>query len=308
MQRIRTLLIALMLTIASAGLIVPAPPVYAQVAVVEVEPARKPTPFKLDLGYGHLFNTDIDSGGDFQRNGFRASFGAEFGLAPRLKLDNVFAYEYHNYTFSGTSAFQWNDIHLIQYIPLLKWVESERWQFLGGPIVKANAEEGADFSDAITGGGIVGFNYVRSPTLSIGLLIGALSQIEDDALVAPIPVIRWKFAEQWLLRTGVSQLGSLSGLGGEVAWQAVKNLELAAGAQFQRERFRLDRNDRVAQETSVPLYGKVSWWMFPQGRLEVFAGIAAGGELRLETKNGDKIREEDYDETANIGVRIDITF
>ncbi len=308
MQRIRTLLIALMLTIASAGLIVPAPPVYAQVAVVEVEPARKPTPFKLDLGYSHLFNTDIDSGGDFQRNGFRASFGAEFGLAPRLKLDNVFAYEYHNYTFSGTSAFQWNDIHLIQYIPLLKWVESERWQFFVGPIVQVNAEDGADFGDAITGGGIVGFNYVRSPTLSIGLLIGALSQIEDDAVVAPIPVIRWKFAEQWMLRTGVSQLGSLSGLGAEVAWQAVKNLELAAGAQFQRRRFRLDRNDRVAQETSVPLYGKVSWWMFPQGRLEVFAGIAAGGELRLETKNGDKIIEEDYDKTANIGARIHFTF
>jgi hypothetical protein len=55
-----------------------------------------------------------------------------------------------------------------------------------------------------------------SPTLSVGLLIGALSQIEDSALVAPIPVINWKFAESWVLRTGAISLGPAPGLGGEV--------------------------------------------------------------------------------------------
>jgi hypothetical protein len=36
--------------------------------------------------------------------------------------------------------------------------------------------------------------------------------------------------------------------------------------------------------------------------------VAAGGELRLENKNGNKIREKDYDTTPMVGVNLDFVF
>jgi len=48
--------------------------------------------------------------------------------------------------------------------------------------------------------------------------------------------------------------------------------------------------------------------MTPQGKLELFAGVAAGGELRLETKHGKKIREKDYDATAMAGAQLNFVF
>ena len=104
----------------------------------------------------------------------------------------------------------------------------------------------------VTGGGLVGFNYQASPDLSLGLLVGVLSQIEDDAILLPIPTANWKFAEKWTLRAGVNRLGPTVGVGGELAWKFAKTVELAGGIQFQKRRFRLDKNNREATLRSTP--------------------------------------------------------
>jgi hypothetical protein len=263
----------------------------------------------VKLGYGYLANTDLkNSNGDFHRNSFRAALNAEISFSDTFKLDNILAYENHNYSFSGNSPFQWDEIHRFLYAPLFKWQTSEKWTLLAAPVVQWMGESGADVSKSFTGGGLVGFNYVASPTLSVGLLIGALSQIEDKAIVAPIPVINWKLAESWTLRTGIIQLGPTPGLGGELGWKVAETVELAGGLQFQRRRYRLEKNDAVGEETLVPVYGKVTWWMFPQGSVELFGSVATNGNIRLENKNGNKITDKDYDNTAFFGGRLHFIF
>jgi len=283
-------------------------PIFAQVAVVNIEPDDAPTLFKLSAGYGHLFKTDVDGGGNFSRDGFRFLFNGKINFSSDFKLVNIISYDFHHYDFSSSSRFQWNDIHFANYVPLFTWKVNQQWSILAAPIVRLNMAGDAKFKDGVTGGGAVGFNYISSPTLSLGLLIGVLDQIEDDALIAPIPVINWKFAEDWMLRTGISNLGSQNGLGAEISWQWTPNLQVAGGAQFQRRRFRLNTNDQVGQETRIPIYGKLSLAMKPQAKLELFAGVAAGGELRLETKTGKKIREKDYDATGMVGVQLKLVF
>jgi len=221
---------------------------------------------------------------------------------------SVLAYENHNYSFSGNSPFQWDEIHRFLYAPLCKWQTSEKWTILAAPVFQWMGESGASPSKSFTGGGLVGFNYVASPTLSAGLLIGALSQIEDKAIFAPIPMINWKFTESWTLRTGIIQLGPTPGLGGELGWNVAKTVKLAGGLQFQCRRYRLDKNDAVGEETLVPVYGKATWWMFPQGSVELFGSLATNGNIRLENKNGNKITEKDYDSTAFFGGRLHFIF
>lgn len=281
----------------------------AQVAVIEADPTPRTKPFDLEFAYGYQGSTDIKkSDADFQRNSFRTGLNAEINFGDGFKLDNILAYEYHNYTFSGSSAFQWEDIHRFAYAPLFKWSTSESWTVLAAPVVQWMGEGGANMSDSFTGGGLVGFNYRANPTLSVGLLVGALSQIEDDAIIVPIPTVNWKFAEKWTLRAGVNRLGPTVGVGGELRWKLDKTVELAGGIQFQRRRFRLDKNNRVAEETLAPVYGKVIWALFPQGNVEFFGSLATNGNIRLENKNGHKITDKDYEGTAFFGTRLHLVF
>ena len=282
---------------------------FAQVAVIEADPRPRTHPFDLDLAYGYQANTNLkNSNGEFHRNSFRIGFNAEIGFSNRFKLDNIIAYENHNYTFSNNSPFQWEDIHRFIYAPLLKYQVSEHWSIMGAPVLQWFGEGGADAGDSFTGGAIAGFNYRSSPDFSIGLLVGALSQIEDDAILAPIPLVHWKFAEQWMLRVGPNKLGPAVGLGGEVAYKLSKTFEIASGLQYQRRRYRLDRRDHVGEETQAPFYGKFTWWMFPQGSLEFYASLVTNGTLRLENKSGNKITDKDYDNTGSFGGRMHFTF
>ncbi len=148
---------------------------------------------------------------------------------------------------------------------------------LAAPIVRLNMEGDAKVKDSVRGGGVAGFMYSSSPTLTLGLLIGVLDQIEDDALIAPIPLIRWQFAESWTLRTAIANLGGQNGLGAEVAWQWTPKVEMVGGVGYQRRRFRLNTNDEVGQETLIPIYGKLALEVHPQGKIELLVGVAAGG-------------------------------
>lgn len=282
---------------------------FAQVAVIEADPTPQTKPFDLKFGYGYQANTDVKkSSGDFQRNSFRAGLNTEIDLGDGFKLNNILAYEYHNYTFSGSSAFQWESINRFVYAPLFRWEASESWTVLAAPVVQWTGESGADIKDAFTGGALVGFNYQASPDLSLGLLVGALSQIEDDAIIVPIPTVNWRFAKKWILRAGLNRLGPTVGVGGELAWKFAKTVELAGGIQFQRRRFRLDKNDRVGEETLAPIYGKVTWSMSPQTNVEFFGSVVTNGNLRLENKNGNKISDKDYESTAFFGGRLHFVF
>ena len=305
MKGIRALTIVALVAFSSLFLI---EPLSAQIAVVDIEPEQISTPFRFYAGYGHLSNTDMDRRGDFSRDGFRFLFSGEIEFTPDFQLVNIASYDFNHYDFSSSSRFQWNDIHFANYVPLFKWKADEQWTILAAPIVRLNLEGDAKVKDSVRGGGVVGFVYSSSPTLTLGLLIGALDQIEDDVQVVPIPLIRWQFADSWTFRTAVAQLGGQNGLGAEVAWQWTPKVEIVGGAAFQRRRFRLNTNDQVGQETLIPIYGKLALEVYPQGKLELFVGVAAGGELRLENKHGKKIREEDYDATPMIGAQVDFVF
>ena len=49
--------------------------------------------------------------------------------------------------------------------------------------------------------------------------------------------------------------------------------------------------DRVGHETRIPVYAKLDFAMTPRGKLELYTGVAAGGELRLENKHGKKFEK-----------------
>jgi hypothetical protein len=281
----------------------------AQIVTPGVEPRASDEPNTwATLSYAHLFETDIDDiSVDVERDSLLAIVGHRFELSDSVNLLAQGAYQLSDYDFSGDGGALWDDINQITMTTLVDWKLDESWSLLGGGLARFSGESGADFDDALTGGVFGGFRYAWNENLTTGFLLGVMSQIEDSAAILPLPLVTWKFAETWKFHLGVSQLGAV-GYGPELSWMASEKWELGLGASYQRRRYRLDKGDRVGDETSMPIYLKLGWHPTPQSALELMAGVAVAGEVRQEHNGGSKIFDKDTDPTATISLRGHIRF
>jgi hypothetical protein len=285
-----------------------APPALAQVDISAIEPPVPDQPASWIKLYGHhLFETDIDDEGDVQRQAFIGRLGHRFDMSDDWKLFTQFTYQGNYYDIDDSGpAIDWEDIHQSNLVALLAWKVADHWQLLGGGLVRSSGEGGADFGDTVTAGGALGFLYSSDPKLRVGVLIGVVSSIEDDASVLPLPLLDWKFAEDWLLHLGVVTLDAV-GYGAELSWSVSESWELGAGASFERRRFRLDDNganrDGVAEDTSVPVFARIGFNPNPNIDIDLVGTVSLGGELRVESSSGHQITDRDYDPAAGIGLQ-----
>lgn len=282
------------------------------VEAVVPEPSDKA--YVFNSGYDHLFQSDVGNNGHFARDTFSAGLGGRFELSESLSLNTRFIYELNAYKFSNDARpfFEWQNINQYTLAPILDWKLDEQWALLGGPFFRYAAEGSASFDHAFSGGGLIGFNHTASKDLSLGLAIGVLSQIEDKAGIVPIPMVRWHFAEAWTLRTGISHLGGRAGLGPELTWQLEKDWDLGFGMQYQRRRFRLNEhgaNDKaVGEESSLPVYARLTWRPLEAASIEFLGGLVAGGNLKIQDENGGNTYDKGYDATPMLGLRGEYRF
>jgi hypothetical protein len=280
--------------------------------------------FRLSAGYAHRFEADLDKSGKFNTDTTRIEFSSQTELARSLSWDNLVFYEFNSYDFANTDrGGWWKDVHYLTYIPSLRWKIDDQWSIFGGPALQVAAESGADFSDGVTGGGLVGFLWRRDSNLTVGAGIAGVTRIEDKFGLAPIPLVVWRFAEGWVLRSGVPDFGARRGFGVELGW-GQDTWEIAAGAQFQRRRFRLDddvnagspqadQRDGVGQETSAPVYGKLTLKFGDGGSVDLFAGVSLAGELKIEDEDGHGLtpafdNKQEFDPAPIVGTRVTFLF
>jgi hypothetical protein len=308
------------LPIACAGLLGLTLPVVAQSAseIEAIEPADQAEAavpdgqLRFGLGLGGRMKSDIDNGGgvtgaESSETALRTTALGTYKISDEFKLGLAASFQWSRYDFSGVAGDPWQDVYLFRVTPLLQYTIDENWSVYGGPSMAFAGESGADFSDSTTGGGLVGFNYRASETLSIGAGFGIFSQIEDDARVVPFITANWMFADQWTLRAGFSEVAGNGGLGAEVTYDLGNNWKVGGGLQVTKKRFRLQDSGGsqggVAEDTNVPIFAKVAWQPCEKATLEFVAGIAAGGEYRIEDNTGHKVYEENYDAAGLIGIR-----
>jgi len=317
--------LCLLSVILCAAMIVAALPAFAQ-PYSPSEAAEKTYgnwKFKFNTGSSYQFETDAKQGGKFSLYEIGGGLNVLYNFNPCTTLDTKLGYQYINYDFSDTgnsqfqgfrvnpfsprnpvlyrryanrlrenydngyAGFAWNKIHRGSINSVLRWRESEQWEYFGGLIFTLGMEEGADWQDAIGGGITAGFKYFHSDTLTIGAGLIGLSQLEkSDPLMVPVILIDWKFAPGWQLRNGRDLLGTEGPSGLEVAWRCIEPLELVAGAQYMRRDFRLSEKgyvaDGIGQERGIPLYVAANMYVTQNMRLSVFGGGIVNGKIRVE--------------------------
>lgn len=265
-------------------------------------------------GASRQFNTTIDNGGNFSIDRFRAGVGLPLKLNDQYSLVTKFNYQLDSYDFGGLQAGQpgWHNINTITAAGLLQYRHDQQWMFYGGPVLRM-ASEGSDFNQATKLGGAAGVNYIANDKLSYGGGIIVIGQIEENALVLPIITVNWKFADQWALKLGMTDLAT-AGYGLTVAYDLNPEWQFSFGGQMHKSRFRIHGAgptvNGIGQESSFTMTAAATWSPEKAKAFSAtaFAGIAAGGKIEVNTSNDTQLRNDKYDATPVVGAKATFTF
>ncbi|MHC4217114.1 MAG: hypothetical protein ACYSU7_01530 [Planctomycetota bacterium] len=287
-------------------------PVFAQ---DEPEPPQQPwslepgVDWRVEGAAVHQLDTNIEDGGSFAVTRLFIGGGADIVFDKQTSLSVGLGYGYDGYDFSGATGLgvtnPWNDIHSIRLGGMLRWAPDDRWTVFAAPTIRVAAERGADFGDAVFGGGFAGFSYKINDRLSIGPGFGALTQIEDDVTVFPVLLIDWKITDDLTLRTGRG-LGATQGPGIVLAWEFAEAWELSFGGRYESQRFRLSDSgpvpNGVGEESSLPIYGGITWEPNANLSLSVLGGVNFAGRLELDDSGGNRVSSDNYDPAGFFGL------
>ena len=272
-------------------------------------------------------NPEQDNGGNMTRNNAALNLRHRFKLNDNTGLTLFGGYQLSAYDFAGSpfspgsGGFQWDDVHEMRIVGLVDFKIDDKWSIVAAGAFFSHVEGGADFDEGITAGAGVGFNYKASEKLTLGILIGAASGIEDSVTLFPIPRVDWRFAEGWRWRIDMFSAFGGRGIGTELSVQASDLVELAIGVQRQRRRFRLaDHTTRnqagaptyvsngVGEETSVPVFARIGFSPTPNIQIDIRGGVAVEGQLRSETRTGARVEADQFDWTPIVGIGGHFTF
>jgi hypothetical protein len=185
---------------------------------------------------------------------------------------------------------------------------TDHWSYVVGGFVRSSYADGAEFSDSITGGALVGATYKFSDNLSIGAGATVHSVLEDEWTILPLITVDWKICEQWALRSTPGVGRRLMGL----VYTPVEPLEITLGGGFEYVDFRLDNKSPapkgVGRFRRFPVGIDVKYSFSRQFSIDAYGGIVLGQQITLDDSNGERIRREDIDSSALIGLSLDWRF
>ncbi|TVQ35121.1 MAG: hypothetical protein EA356_08495 [Geminicoccaceae bacterium] len=291
----------------ASGLSVAAPSAWAQERVAVADPWS----FRVLGGYAHQFETNIDGGGDLTVDRALVNVGASYAFDRRTSAGVTLAYRFDSFDFGGNAGFAalrpWSDVHELQLSAPLRRPLGERVDAFVTPQIAWSAETRAGFGDAFTGGAIGGAAYRINDDLALGAGVGIFSEIEDDASIFPILIIDWRLSPTLSLTTTPST-GLTRGPTLNANWRPIEAWTFTLGGGYENYRFRLDRDDGVGQEKAFPVYAAASFEPQPGFVGSLVAGMALGGQVRFEDRDGRLIAKEDYDPAPFLGVSLRARF
>ncbi len=284
---------------------------------VDAREPGAPAGWSVDLqsGVSHQADADIDDGGSFSVNRFYIEGGPGYTLGEGRRVGLSVGYGIDAYDFSGSGGLAalgpWDEVHALRFSLPVRWRLDRDWSLFASPTLRFTAESGADFDDAMTGGGFAGVSYRVGDRLTIGPGVGVLTQLEDSVRVIPMLMVDWKIAEGLFLSTGRS-FGATLGPGLTLAWEPAPAWELSIGGRAESLRFRLHKDGKVpggvGDDHAFPIFCGALYRFTPRVRAGIFGGVETGGELRLEDASGHTVTEQDHDPARFLGVSVSARF
>jgi Domain of unknown function (DUF6268) len=261
----------------------------------------------------HTFSSDFsDAPGDVSMTALGTEVSVDIPHGPSSSFGINIHADRLLYNFSDATGFvsgisePWDDIWGTGVSLSFRDQIDARWGYFVGLGVESWGQDGADFSDTLTYGGVLGVTYAQSRGLVLGMGVSIFTRLEDDARIFPLPIFRWQINDDLTLRTDGQALGAglVLGYGLSDSWT------LEAGVGFQTYEFRLAESAAapggVGSDTRIGLGLGAVYKPHDQILLSAAILVNLQNEYELSDRTGNSISKQDAE--TSFGLRFGATF
>jgi hypothetical protein len=257
---------------------------------------------------------DLDSGGDFNVGGAIVRFGASREIGGGNRAGITVNYDYFDYNFGNATAFggaaPWNILQRYGFSVPLSFRMSDGWVVGVTPSFDWFLENGAKSSDALVWGATftAAKRFDNGNVLGIGL--AAFERLEETSFL-PFLIVDWRLSERWRLINPL-QAGPTGGAGLELDYVTDSGWNIGPGFAIRRARYRLSESgptpNGIGDIRGVPIFLRASRTFAKMYTVNLYGGVVAGGELRVEDQNGNLLTKEDFKIGPLLGFNITARF
>jgi hypothetical protein len=256
--------------------------------------------------------SDLDGGGEFGLSGVQLRLGTAGPVGTGFRAGVTLNYDYYDSSFSNPTVFgaaaPWGNVYRYGVSVPLAWALNSEWSLAVAPSVDWFRESGANTSDSLTWGAALSAVRVDPAGNRIGLGVAVFDEIEDTK-VFPVIVVDWRLGDRWRLINPLPA-GPTGPAGLELDYQFDGGWSLGVGAAYRTLRFRLSDSGPVSsgvgEINGVPIFARATYDLSKQLTLHIYAGAIAGGELRVEDRNGNLLRKDDFDTAPFVALTVTV--
>ena len=257
---------------------------------------------------------DLDKGGDFQWRGYGLKAGVTKQFTQALSAGISAQWATERWEFSGMNAFgsaaPWRDIERPSLGLNLGYKLGGGRSVFVAPQVEWAHEAGARASDGLSYGAVFGATQFFSPTLFVGLGLGVFHRIDENKYF-PFVIVHWQITDRLRLSNPLPS-GPAGGAGLELAYAWSTGWELAGGAAYRDYRFRLNSSGPVAnglaQNSGVPMFGRLTRKFGPAAQLDLYAGYVLNGRLKVINATGATVQQSSYGASPMLALTGSVSF
>ena len=268
--------------------------------------------FTLVANTSHAFRTDLRGSGDADTNVTRGGLdlGITFPAGENVSIGVDVGVEGSWYSLKGDTRLvpgtgePWSDMYSVNLGPSLRWRLDDKWNIISSGFVNFSGESDADWSESLTGGGLIAaaYSFSRDFTLSAGVAIA--SRLEDSTLFVPIVGIDWKISPTMRLAS--------RGLGLEFSANLTTNWQFLLFGRYESRAFRLEENSRlpsgVFRDKRVPVGAGIQYTFGKDLTLRLDGGMIVWSEFETLRNGGETFNQRDLDGSAFIGGSLSYRF
>ncbi|MCH2135300.1 MAG: DUF6268 family outer membrane beta-barrel protein [Phycisphaerales bacterium] len=278
-------------------------------------------PFSMDWtvrgGFAYQLRSTLKAGGRVDWTRAHADVKGRMPFSDDLELLVGVRYQYDRFGFRDATAAgnpfdPFDSVNTVQLDGALQYKATQRWMIFGGGQAIFSAAKGAAFSDAITGGGVIGAVYSFDKDLSVGGGVGVRSRILDNVLIYPVIVVNWNITDKLTFTTRLTS-GWGNRTGGQLVYQLSEGVRIGVAGIFDYQRFRLSDDNTVAPggagtTEALPIAAFITFDVCEQGSLSAFIGANVMGRTKVTDVGRNDVWASTYETTPMLGLQGTIRF
>lgn len=252
-------------------------------------------------------DANLDSGGDTSVSGVIVRLGALHDFGGGTRAGFTVNYDYFDYSFDSPVAFggvaPWGKVQRHGVSTPVSFSLADGWVLGVTPSFDWFRENGASSSDALVWGATMSAVKVFANGNQLGLGVEAFDRL-DETSVFPFPIVNWRFDRNWRLVNPLAA-GPTGPAGLELGYEFDSGWSLGIGAAWRKTRFRLADDSPVAngigEISGAPIFLRARVDLGRSATLNLYGGVIAAGNVRVEGPSGNLVREDDFDLAPLVG-------